>query len=435
MIGNISKSKGFKGDMGDTPSIVFTYDEETGELFYNSDGILLDKDYVASQNLVAKETTDIMKSDIEGLRQHINEESHFRGYFRYNADIVDIPDDKVTPNDFAYSAESGTKWIYDEQNGWQDSGTPVPDQLTPASETTPLINGEASVGTESAYARGDHRHPTDTTRASATELNLVKQTLGDFSNAVKETITGVYLPRLVLEDVSPVEHIVKIKISSPFSTVENTKLYVTDENGDVTEYIPNIDGSVDVLSVAPVMRLFVESTRVLDGPNIAEIEYNKDLNKTLSSMNEATEELQKPHTAELIETITASGQIPVYTFNRDANGNTYNFKAMYVHIAIKPTVSNRLEVSFYTSDFTRLCSYLFTNTAGNNGFMSIHADVIGGMWQAIATSATSQGAPTAVQMWGENLIPYSGERIGMIDIKGATSAIASGATITIYGVR
>lgn len=31
--------------------------------------------------------------------------------------------------------------------------------------TTPLMDGTAAVGTETKYARGDHRHPTDTTRA------------------------------------------------------------------------------------------------------------------------------------------------------------------------------------------------------------------------------------------------------------------------------
>lgn len=40
----------------------------------------------------------------------------------------------------------------------------VPEGVS-ASTTTPLMDGTAAVGTESAYARGDHRHPTDTSRA------------------------------------------------------------------------------------------------------------------------------------------------------------------------------------------------------------------------------------------------------------------------------
>lgn len=114
------------------------------------------------------EQTEIIKSDVEGLQAQINEEAHFRGYVSTNAKIQAL---NATPNDFAYSAESGTKWVYEAENGWVDTGKPVPDQLTPASDTTPLINGEASVGSENAYARGDHRHPTDTTRASVEEVN------------------------------------------------------------------------------------------------------------------------------------------------------------------------------------------------------------------------------------------------------------------------
>lgn len=120
------------------------------------------------------EQTKTIKTDVDGLQKQINEEAHFRGYLSTNAKIQSLA---ATPNDFAYSAESGTKWIYDEVNGWQDSGVTVPDQLTPASNTTPLINGEASAGKEEAYARGDHRHPTDTTRASVEELNNIKNTL------------------------------------------------------------------------------------------------------------------------------------------------------------------------------------------------------------------------------------------------------------------
>ena len=72
MIGNISKSKGFKGDTGaigpqgpqgiqgvkgDTPAIVLRLDN-AGNLYYNSDGILIDKEYVETQNYATKEYVD-----------------------------------------------------------------------------------------------------------------------------------------------------------------------------------------------------------------------------------------------------------------------------------------------------------------------------------------------------------------------------------------
>lgn len=39
-----------------------------------------------------------------------------------------------------------------------------------ASTTTPKMNGTAAVGTEAGFSRGDHVHPTDTTRAAASDL-------------------------------------------------------------------------------------------------------------------------------------------------------------------------------------------------------------------------------------------------------------------------
>ena len=63
MIGNISKSKGFRGDDGKTPSISLRYDEATGNLYYDSDGIMEDKEYVDSRNLATK--SYVMKKLLE----------------------------------------------------------------------------------------------------------------------------------------------------------------------------------------------------------------------------------------------------------------------------------------------------------------------------------------------------------------------------------
>lgn len=130
-----------------------------------------------------KGETEIIKSDLEGIQQRMETEAHFRGYFPTNAKVQATP---ATPNDFAYSAESGTKWIFDEAEGWKDTGTPVPDQLTPASDATPLMNGEATPGQTNEYARGDHRHPTDTTRLGVEEFNTFKSELeAAFDNIIE----------------------------------------------------------------------------------------------------------------------------------------------------------------------------------------------------------------------------------------------------------
>ena len=150
-----------------TPDWFDDIEKQIEELSDNQSGGGVPQEYIDEQ-------IAIIKSDIEGIQQQIQEETHFRGYLSTNAKIQAL---EATPNDFAYSAESGTKWIYDAENGWMDSGEEVPDQLTPPSDATPLMDGKASVGTEQAYARGDHRHPTDITRASAESVQMIDSRL------------------------------------------------------------------------------------------------------------------------------------------------------------------------------------------------------------------------------------------------------------------
>lgn len=61
--GNDGKD-GEKGEKGDTPSVVLMYDEKTGDLYYDSDGILIDKEYVASQNFATEEYVDLQVDNI-----------------------------------------------------------------------------------------------------------------------------------------------------------------------------------------------------------------------------------------------------------------------------------------------------------------------------------------------------------------------------------
>lgn len=102
-------------------------------------------------------------SDIQGLREDITEESHFRGMFNSVADLrAAYP--TATPNDYAWIA-GGNIWIW-QDNAWMDSREPVPSTAVPASNATPLMDGTASAGTSNSYARGDHRHPSDSNKVS-----------------------------------------------------------------------------------------------------------------------------------------------------------------------------------------------------------------------------------------------------------------------------
>ena len=164
----IAKESGeFDGKDGYTP--------QRGVDYWNADDKAEITDYIDDK-------TALLQSDIEGIQEDIQNEAHFRGYVSTNAKIQAL---EATPNDYAYSAESGTVWVYDAVDGWHETTETVPDQMTPASDATPLVNGEATAGVLAEYARGDHRHPTDKSRASVEDLNNLKS---DISTALDHII-------------------------------------------------------------------------------------------------------------------------------------------------------------------------------------------------------------------------------------------------------
>ena len=61
-----------------------------------------------------------------------------------------------------------------------------------ASTTTPLMDGTAAVGTETAFARGDHRHPTDTSRqAVISDLADIRSGAAAGATAYQKPGTGI----------------------------------------------------------------------------------------------------------------------------------------------------------------------------------------------------------------------------------------------------
>ncbi|KAA6387058.1 MAG: hypothetical protein EZS28_017416 [Streblomastix strix] len=65
---------------------------------------------------------------------------------------------QINYGDFAFSAESGTVWMYDQN--WYSSGDIVPNYVTPASDATPLSDDTATAGIITEYSRGDHVNKT-----------------------------------------------------------------------------------------------------------------------------------------------------------------------------------------------------------------------------------------------------------------------------------
>ena len=67
----------------------------------------------------------------------------------------------------------------------------VPDGAA-ASTTVPLMDGTAAVGTETAFARGDHRHPTDTSRqAVISDLATIRSGAAAGATAYQKPNTGI----------------------------------------------------------------------------------------------------------------------------------------------------------------------------------------------------------------------------------------------------
>lgn len=67
----------------------------------------------------------------------------------------------------------------------------VPEGAT-ASTSTPLMDGTAAVGSETAFARGDHRHPTDTTRqAVISDLATIRNGASAGATAYQKPEDGI----------------------------------------------------------------------------------------------------------------------------------------------------------------------------------------------------------------------------------------------------
>ncbi|KAA6382285.1 MAG: hypothetical protein EZS28_022188, partial [Streblomastix strix] len=89
---------------------------------------------------------------ITTLEQEVNVQQQTLGI-----DTLDIGENSAN-GDFAFSAESGTVWMFDQN--WYNSGDIVPDQAIPARDANPIIDNRNGVtGTSTEYSHGDHQHP------------------------------------------------------------------------------------------------------------------------------------------------------------------------------------------------------------------------------------------------------------------------------------
>ncbi|KAA6401153.1 MAG: hypothetical protein EZS28_003321 [Streblomastix strix] len=75
--------------------------------------------------------------------------------------------------DFSFSADSGTLWMYEAD--WYNSGDIVPDQVTPASESTHKVDIETGIaGISNNFARVNHKHPLNVSDEKSKRDNSVE---------------------------------------------------------------------------------------------------------------------------------------------------------------------------------------------------------------------------------------------------------------------
>lgn len=91
--------------------------------------------------------------------------------------------------------ELNLDWILEEMKKLREDVDALTGAASPSS-STPQMDGTASAGSSIDYSRGDHRHPTDTSRASATDLSDAVLTLrgeiGQVDNDLNVLSSRVY---------------------------------------------------------------------------------------------------------------------------------------------------------------------------------------------------------------------------------------------------
>jgi hypothetical protein len=112
-------------------------------------------------------------------------QTYFRGWFDTNAELIESV---ATPNDYAYSMESGTVWDYSDELGWVDSGKSIP-VLTGTEEKTKCLQNQISLNTQALFQNG-LKYTQDITqeynsRATADGANIL-----DGSSAILKKVEG-----------------------------------------------------------------------------------------------------------------------------------------------------------------------------------------------------------------------------------------------------
>lgn len=121
---------------------------------------------------------------------------------------------------FTATKADGTTFTFDQQ-----------DSTVPKTVTTPLMNGTASIGSETAYAAGDHVHPSDSTKA---DVSLIGSANGICPLNASSLIDSQYLPSFVDDVIEAYPRSGETELSSTWlATGSASGSAITPESGKI----------------------------------------------------------------------------------------------------------------------------------------------------------------------------------------------------------
>ena len=255
-----------------------------------------------------KTQSDANKTAIEGIQEQLASKEHFKGYFATNAEVQALTG---TSGDFAYSAESGTKWAYN--NGWTDTEEIVPDKTVEKSETTPLMDGVATIGSSNKYAAADHIHPTDTSRASQSDFNTLSQTV-----ASNTTLIGQKANQSDLNSLKTTVDGHTTNIEENTNAIANEK---TRAEGVESELSERINSKADASS----LNNYYTKSETYNKTEIDEAIENVDISEELQNYYTKTEVYNKTEVDEAIAGVDVSDQLANY-YTKTESDNKYQVK-------------------------------------------------------------------------------------------------------------
>lgn len=217
--------------------------------------------------------------------------------------------------------ELNLDWLLDQVKKLREDVDNITGSATP-STTTPIMDGVAAIGTEDSFARGDHIHPTDTSRAAQADLAQEVIDRGNADDTLQTNINTVDA-KIKFSSASPLMD--SSSASAGFSDflaradhvhpTDTSRASATDL-ATLTVRVDNITGAASPYDVAPLMD-GVASYGTIGAYSRGDHRHPSDTSKLDTTGGEITGDLQidgylsGPETEQYISGVNAIGWIRI----------------------------------------------------------------------------------------------------------------------------